>query len=109
MRKDLQAARKLAAEKHDLAYFRKVLEDHRVFREEEAARKEAERAEKAEKKAAASKKEKKPAKTVEAEDDEDVDMPDATGDPESEGDVSGGSTKTKKRKAEDVSAVLTTL
>ncbi|KUJ24040.1 uncharacterized protein LY89DRAFT_9818 [Mollisia scopiformis] len=100
MRKDLTAARQLAAEKHDLPYFQTLLKEFMEAREAERAAKEAAKAEKKAKKAA-SKKEKKSAKAF-TEDDEDVEMADAIGEPDSEeAEVDAEPAKPKKRKAED--------
>ncbi|KAF8856987.1 hypothetical protein BDZ45DRAFT_452275 [Acephala macrosclerotiorum] len=104
MRKDLAAARQLAAEKNDLDYFKEILKNFMEAKEAERALKEAAKAEKKAKKAAASKKEKKSAKAV-TDDDEDVEMADALGEPDSdEAAVDSESKKTSggiKRKAED--------
>ncbi|CZR50517.1 related to SRP40-suppressor of mutant AC40 of RNA polymerase I and III [Phialocephala subalpina] len=83
MRKDLAAARQLAAEKHDLDYFKEILKNFMEAKEAERAAKEAAKAEKKAKKAAASKKEKKSVKAV-TDDDEDVEMADAIGEPDSD-------------------------
>ena len=82
-RKDLAAAHQLAAEQHDLEYFKEILKNFMEAREAERAAKEAAKAEKKAKKAAA-KKEKKTPKIVEDGDDEDVDMADAPGEVDSE-------------------------
>ncbi|PMD25162.1 hypothetical protein NA56DRAFT_473079 [Hyaloscypha hepaticicola] len=82
-RKDLAAAHQLAAEQHDLEYFKEILKNFMEAREAERAAKEAAKAEKKAKKAAA-KKEKKPPKIVEDGDDEDIDMADAPGEVDSE-------------------------
>jgi len=108
MRKDLAAAHLLAAEQHDLEYFKDILKNFMEASEAERAAKEAAKAEKKAKKAAA-KKEKRSAKVVEdGEDDKDVDMVDAPGEIDSE--VPGVTepeevVNKKKRKstAEDVS------
>jgi flagellar basal body rod protein FlgC len=110
MRKDLAAAHELAAERHDLNYFKDILKNFMEARETERAAKEAAKAEKKAKKAAA-KKEKKTAKVVEeGEDDEDVDMADAPGEADSEepGMVEAEEVNKKKRKstADDVSYSL---
>ncbi len=83
MRKDLAAAHQLAAEQHDLEYFKEILKNFMEAREAERAAKEAAKAEKKAKKAAA-KKEKKPPKIVEDGVDEDIDMADAPGEVDSE-------------------------
>jgi hypothetical protein len=83
MRKDLAAAHQLAAEQHDLEYFKEILKNFMEAREAERAAKEAAKAEKKAKKAAA-KKEKKTPKMVEEAEDEDVDMADAPGEVDSE-------------------------
>lgn len=110
MRKDLAAARQLAAEKRDLDYFKEILKNFMEAKEAERALKEAAKAEKKAKKAAASKKEKKSAKAVTDDDeDEDVEMADALGEPDSdEAAIDPESKKIPsgiKRKAEDVSTV----
>jgi hypothetical protein len=108
MRKDLAAAHQLAAEQHDLDYFKDIFKSFMEAREAERAAKEAAKAEKKAKKAAA-KKEKKTPKVVEDGDDEDIDMADAPGEVDSEapGMTAVEEPKTKKRKppitAEDVS------
>lgn len=105
MRKDLAAARMLAAEKHDLDYFKEILKEFVEQREADRLAKEAAKAEKkaAVKKTATPKKSAKSAKTVSGEDeDDDVEMPDAA-ELESEGaEASTAHKKTKKRKAEEV-------
>ncbi len=107
MRKDLAAAHQLAAERHDLDYFKEILKNFVEAREAERAAKEAAKAEKKAKKAAA-KKEKKTAKVVEeGEDDEDIEMADAPGEVDSEepGMAEAEEVNKKKRKstADDVS------
>jgi hypothetical protein len=107
MKKDLAAARQLAAEQHDLEYFRDILMQFMEAKEAERLSKEAAKAEKKAKKAAASKKEKKSAKTVTGEDgEEDVEMADAVDEPESDdAEVEPEAVKPKKRKAEDASTL----
>lgn len=102
MRKDLAAARQLAAEKHDLDYFKEILKNFMEAKEAERAAKEAAKAEKKAKKAAASKKEKKSTKAV-TDEDEDVEMADAIGEPDSDEAAVDSEAKktTNKRKAED--------
>jgi hypothetical protein len=108
MRKDLAAAHQLAAEQHDLEYFKDILKNFMEAREAELAAKEAAKAEKKAKKAAA-KKEKKTAKVVEdGEEDEDVDMADAPGEIDSEAPgmaepEESNNKKKRKSTAEDVS------
>lgn len=103
MRKDLAAARILAAEKHDLDYFKEILKNFMEQREADRLAKEAAKAEKKAKKAA-SKKEKKSADTVA--DDEDVDMADAFGEPDDEVGPSAGKTNTNgKRTNDDVGSI----
>ncbi|TVY17945.1 PWWP domain-containing protein 3 [Lachnellula arida] len=100
-RKDLVAAHQLAAEQHDLDYFKEILKNFVEARAAEAVAKEAARAAKAAKKSTP----KKSKAVVDA--DGDVDMEDATGDPDNEElDVAGSEkpakpTKSKKRKPED--------
>jgi len=107
MRGDIAAARTLAAEQNDLDYFKEILNAFEEARKADKAAKEALKAEKlAEKqakKAASTKKEKKStAKAVEDDEDADIAMPDAIGDPESDGaDATMEPAKTNKRKAED--------
>ncbi|KAJ5038758.1 uncharacterized protein L3040_006438 [Drepanopeziza brunnea f. sp. 'multigermtubi'] len=103
MRKDLAAARTLAAEKNDLGYFKLILKQFVEQREAERSAKEAAKAEKkaAAKKSATPKKVTKSAKTVVEDDEDDVEMPDVA-EPESEGaEASAEPKKTKKRKAEE--------
>jgi len=106
MRKDLAAAHQLAAEQHDLQYFKDILNSFMAAREAELQAKEAAKAEKKAKKAAV-KKEKKTPKVVADGDDDDVDMADAPGevDLEALGMTEVEEPKSKKRKstAEDVS------
>jgi hypothetical protein len=112
MRKDLFAAHQLAAERHDLDYFKEILKN---FMEARAAEIEAKEAAKAAKKASKAKRKSKPA--ADAVDDEDVEMADAPAEAESEdagGEASGAEKpkKIKKRKTltdEDaaVSCVIT--
>ncbi|TVY25011.1 PWWP domain-containing protein [Lachnellula hyalina] len=100
-RKDLVAAHQLAAEQHDLDYFKQILKNFVEARAAEAAAKEAFRAAKAAKKSTPKK-----AKVI-VDVDGDVDMEDATGEPENEElDVAGSvkpakPTKSKKRKSDD--------
>lgn len=102
MRKDLYAAHQLAAEQHDLDYFKEILTN---FMEAHAAALKAKEEAKAAKKAS---KANKKSKTVETggDGDEDVEMADVTADLESEG-LDGAASgvdkpkKTKKRKAEE--------
>jgi hypothetical protein len=108
MKKDLAAAHELAAERHDLEYFRdslKRFEEEKLARAVEIA---AESEAKAAKKAAGKAKSKKSvSNAVVNDDDEDVEMADATLDPESEGAdteeavVEKPKKKSTKRKAED--------
>jgi hypothetical protein len=103
MRKDLAAARILAAEKHDLDYFKEILKNFMEQREADRIAKEAAKAEKKAKKAA-SKKEKKSADTIA--DDEDVDMADAIGEPDDEAEPSVGKTNANgKRTNDDVGSI----
>ena len=79
MRKDLAAAHMLAAERHDLDYFKDILKN---FMEARAADIEAKEAAKAAKKASKAKRKSKPA--VGGEEDEDIEMGDAPAEVESE-------------------------
>lgn len=113
MRGDIAAARTLAAEQNDLDYFKDILYAFEEARKADIAAKEAlkaeKQAEKQAKKAAAAKKEKKSAaKAVEDDEDANLNMPDAVGDPESDGaDATIEPPKTNKRKAEDdVSSIM---
>ncbi len=103
MRKDLAAAHQLAAEQHDLEYFKDILKNFMEAREAERAAKEAAKAEKKAKKAAA-KKEKKTSKVVDDGDDEDADMADAPGEVDSEapGMIEPEVPKSKKRKSQHI-------
>jgi len=117
MKKDLHQAYLLAAEKHDLDYFKTVL---LAFEEEKAARvaeKEAEaeaKAANAAKKAAAKAKPRKSLSKTVADDDEDVEMADVTGDAGSDGTETEGAVtekpkkKSNKRKADEDGAVSQT-
>ena len=109
MRKDLAAARTLAAEQHDLEYFKEILKAFMEAREADKRAKEALKAEKQAKKAAGKKEKKSAAKVVEEDEDADLEMADAIGDPESDGAEANEPTKTNKRKAEDVSYVFLSL
>jgi len=106
-RKDLVAAHQLAAEQHDLDYFKEILKNFVEARAAEAAAKEAARAakkaEKAEKAAAAKKSTPKKSKAA-ADSDGDIDMVGALGEPDDgELDVAGPEkpAKSKKRKPEE--------
>ncbi|RFU32042.1 hypothetical protein B7463_g4319, partial [Scytalidium lignicola] len=97
MRKDLLAAHKLAAEKHDLNYFKELLKN---FEEQRQAELEAKEAAKAAKKSSKAKRKSKAGGDGEGE--EDVEMPDAPAEPDSDGaDEDGKKTKNKKRKADE--------
>ena len=97
MRKDLYAAHQLAAEKHDLDYFKDILKNFMEAREADRAAKEAAKAEKKAKKAAAKKKDTYSKAVVES---EDVQMADALAEPESEEAGAVNTEKpTKKRKS----------
>lgn len=101
MRKDLYQAHKLAAEKHDLDYYKQVL---REFEEQRAAEAEAKAAAKAAKEAnkSSGKSKKKTKASAEAgeEENEDVEMADAEGDLEvDEGTEEKKPKASKKRKA----------
>lgn len=97
MRKDLFAAHKLAAEKHNLDYFKEVLKN---FEEQRRADLEAKEAAKAAKKSNKGKRKSKAGADAEA--NEDVEMPDAPADAESEGaGEENKKSKTKKRKADE--------
>lgn len=98
-RKDLVQAHKLAAEKHDLAYFKQVLLDFQTAHEADLeAQAEAKAAKEASK--AKSKKKSKAAADVEDGDNEDVEMADAGADLEVDGGASEKKPKSsKKRKA----------
>lgn len=100
-RKDLAAARLLAAEKHDLDYFKEVLKHFMEAKQADLAAKEAAKVEQEEKKAKTlkAKKEKKSSKTVDAGADEDTEMPDTVADLETED--ADGKSKTKKRPADE--------
>jgi len=74
MRKDLAKAHEIAAQRHDLDYFKGILKDFMDAKEADRAAKEAAKAEKKAKKAAIVKKEKKTSKAV-VEGDEDEDAP----------------------------------
>lgn len=90
----LYAAHQLAAENHDLDYFKNLLREFEEARIEEAAAQEAAKAAKAK----TPKKGKKSQETVDEADDEDVEMDDA--------DAAEKKPKaTKKRKADDDTAV----
>lgn len=83
MRKDLAEARRLAAERHDLEYFKDILKNFMEQREADRLAKEAAQAEKKAKKAA--KKDRKSTATlVESDEDGDVEMADAIGEPDTE-------------------------
>lgn len=108
MRKDLYQAHKLAAEKHDLEYFKQVLREFEAAKaaenEAKAAAEEAKAAAKAAKEAnkAASKTKKKAKNSVEVDNDdnEDAEMPDAEGELVVDGEGSEKKPKSsKKRKA----------
>ncbi|PVH88594.1 hypothetical protein DL98DRAFT_201760 [Cadophora sp. DSE1049] len=101
MRKDLAAARTLAAEQHDLQYFKEILKAFMEAREADKRAKEALKAEKQAKKAAGKKEKKSATKVVEEDEDIDLEMADAIGDPESDAAEATEPTKTNKRKAED--------
>ncbi|KAL2065086.1 hypothetical protein VTL71DRAFT_4226 [Oculimacula yallundae] len=101
MRKDLAAAHTLAAEQHDLDYFKEILAAFMKAREEAIAAKEAAKAEKQAKKTAVKKEKKSSAKAVEEDEDGDLEMADATADLESDGADATEPAKTNKRKAED--------
>jgi len=108
MRKDLHAAHLLAAEKHDLDYFKQILKN---FMEQRAAELEAKEAAKAAKKASKAKRQSKAA--VDEQEDGDVDMADAPAEPDSEEAEAEATSsekpkKGKKRKAEDDAAVSQT-
>jgi hypothetical protein len=95
MRKDLASAHLLAAEKHDLDYYKEVLRNFMEAKEADKAAKEAAKAVKKEKK------EKRKSKPV-VEEDEDEEMPDAPADPESEeAEAVAPEKKASKRKVED--------
>lgn len=99
MRKDLAAAHQLAAEQHDLDYFKEILKNFVEARAAEAAAKEAARAAKKASKKATPKK----SKAI-PDADGDIDMADAIGEPDDEElDVTGSEkpAKSKKRKPED--------
>ncbi|KAH7416948.1 PWWP domain-containing protein [Cadophora sp. MPI-SDFR-AT-0126] len=101
MRKDLAAARTLAAEQNDLEYFKGILKAFMEAREADKRAKEALKAEKQAKKAAGKREKKSAPKAVEEDEDVDLEMADAIGDPESDAAEVAESTKTNKRKAED--------
>lgn len=99
-RKDLHAAYQLAAEKHDLAYYKTVLQE---FQEQRQAENEAKAAAQAAKKASKGKRKSKA--IVSDEGDEDAEMVDAAAEANPEdGDVVGKEKlKSKKRKADEES------
>ncbi|CZS91097.1 related to SRP40-suppressor of mutant AC40 of RNA polymerase I and III [Rhynchosporium agropyri] len=102
MRKDLAAARTLAAEQHDLDYFKDILAAFLEAREANIAAKEAAKAEKQAKKAADKKDKKSATKAVEDDGHGDLEMADATADLESDGaNPTDEPAKTNKRKAAD--------
>jgi hypothetical protein len=103
MRKDLAAAHTLAAEQHDLEYFKEVLKNFMEAREAERLAKEEAKAAKSQK----VKKEKRKSQAAVPEEDGDVEMPDAPADVDSE-DVAPATTKKNKRKAEEESNVSPT-
>jgi hypothetical protein len=97
MRKDLHAAHLLAAEKHDLDYFKQILKS---FMEQRAADLAAKEAAKAAKKAGKVKRQSK----ATVQDDGDVKMAGEAAEPDSEDAEVAGNEKTKKskkRKAEE--------
>lgn len=101
MRKDLHAAHVLAAEKHDLDYFKEILKSFMEARQAEAEAKEAAKAAKKASKA------KRQSKVIE---DVDVEMADAPAEPDSEtAELETTSSekpkKSNKRKAEEDAAV----
>jgi hypothetical protein len=105
MRKDLAEARRLAAEKHGLDYFKDILKSFMEQREADRLAKEAAKAEKKAKKSA--KKDRKPTAVVAESEDGDVEMADAIGEPDTE---EAEPSKPKKngngkRENEDVSMV----
>ncbi len=108
MRKDLYHAHKLAAENHDLDFYKQVLQDFQDQRQAELEAKAAAKAEKAAKAANKGKRKSKAAAEVE-DGDEDVEMEDVAGD-EDEGESKPKSSK--KRKAandgDDVTSVSPT-
>lgn len=93
MRKDLQQAHQLAAEKHDLEFYKQVLKD---FQENQVAEMEAKAAAKLAKTASKSKKK---AKANTDEENEDVDMVDVGGEDGGEEETSSKPKSSKKRKA----------
>lgn len=93
-KKDLKEAHQIAAEKHELSFYKNMLIAHEENRQAEIASKEAA---KEAKKAA---KDKKKNKVVVEEDGEDVEMPDATEEVPETADASTKK-KTKKRKADE--------
>jgi hypothetical protein len=100
MRKDLASAHLLAAERHDLDYFKEILKN---FMEARAAELEAKEAAKAAKKAVKSKRKSKAADV-----EEDVEMPDVAPEADSEGMevVDSEKKNKKKRKASDTAGVI---
>jgi hypothetical protein len=100
MRKDLYQAHKLAAEKHDLAYYKQVLLDFQAQREAENEAKAAAKAAKEASKSSSKSKKKAKAETDAAEEqNEDVEMADAEGDLDVDGAEEKKSKPSKKRKA----------
>jgi hypothetical protein len=108
MRKDLAEARRLAAERHDLEYFKDILKSFMEQREADRLAKEAAKAEKKAKKAA-KKDRKSTATVVESDGEDDVNMVDAPGEPEDLEDAEPSKAKKNgngKRVNEDVSRLL---
>lgn len=104
MKKDLAQAHTLAAEQNDLDYFKEILQNFVEARAAEAAAKEAAKAAKKAAKKATPKKSK-----VIADADGDVDMADASGEPDEEGlevTESEKPPKSKKRKPEEDAEVI---
>jgi len=108
MRKDLWQAHQLAAEKHDLQYFKTVLEDFMRQKEADAAAKEvAKLAKKVAAQEKASKAKKAAKEKAAAEEAGDVDMPDAPAAVASDED--GASEKSLKRKKPEDGSVSRSL
>lgn len=99
MRKDLAAAHVLAAQQHDLDYYKGVLQTFMEAREADRQAKEAARLEKAEK-AANKKLSKKPSKAGLTQADDDVEMPDVPAEDDT-GNATPSTTKKAKRPRDD--------
>lgn len=103
LRKDLQEARMLASEKHDLDYYKGILRDFQEQQLAAIAEREAKKAAADKKKASGKTKKKSTLSEVAVDDGEDVDLEDA--DASGELDPEEPKKASKKRKAEDGSSV----